>query len=254
MGRVRLQPVIQMVLRGFPLEMAEALVELIKLQRIDSGMDELDKLKKNFLRDIEALNGEVSIAKNQLAEAKKKQEELSKTRRGFELEVGTLDSKIKKYTLQQNDVKSGEQATALGHEIDKAKAEKAAAEEKILELMMGDDDQKVKIQTLTQALADAEKKAEASKVELNAKIADCDKAHADKAEDRKKQLPLVDEVHARVYESLRKGGKKIAVAEVGEDETCGGCKMNVAPQTLNQIRKKLAIEFCACGRYLYLKD
>ena len=98
MGRVRLQPVIQMVLRGFPLEMAEALVELIKLQRIDSGMDELDKLKKNFLRDIEALNGEVSIAKNQLAEAKKKQEELSKTRRGFELEVGTLDSKIKKYT------------------------------------------------------------------------------------------------------------------------------------------------------------
>ncbi len=234
--------------------MAEALKELIELQHIDSGMDELDKLKKNFLRDIEALNALVSIAKNELAAAKKTQEELSKTRRVLELEVGTLDNKIKKYTLQQNDVKSGEQAAALGHELDKAKADKAAAEEKILELMMSDDDQKAKVQVLTQALADQEKKTEAGKAELNAKIADCDKAHADKVEDRKKQAPKLEEEHLRVYESLRKAGKKIAVAPVDADGVCGGCNMNVAPQTLNQIRKKLDIERCACGRYLYLKD
>jgi len=236
------------------LEINETLREMVELQRIDSGLDELEKLKKQFLQKIEALNGHVSIAKNDLAAAKKKQDELAKTRHLLEMEISTLDAKLKKYIVQQASVTSAMQADALEKEIEKAKADKALAEEKVLELMMGDDEQKALIQKLSQTLAEKEKEAMEGKAELEVKIGDCEKASADKLEERQKQLPQVEEEYLRVYESLRKGGKKLAVAIVERDGTCGGCKMNVAPQAVNEMRKKRSIERCTCGRYLYLRD
>lgn len=235
------------------MEPIENLEQLIELQRIDSGLDELEKLKKGFLQNIELLNAHVSIAKNDLAAAKKKQDELAKARHTLEMEISTLETKLKKYIGQQASVTNAVQADAIEKEIEKAKTDKGAAEEKVLELLMGEDEQKALIQKLTQTLADKEKEAVDGKVELNAKIADCDKAALDKAGEREKQAPKVDEEYLRVYESLRKGGKKIAVAPVIDDGTCGGCKMNVAPQIINNMRKQNSIERCNCGRYLYAR-
>ena len=227
---------------------------MVELQRIDSGLDELERLKKNLQQGSATLDANVTALKGKVQEAKKDQEDLMKQRKTLEIEVGALDQKVTKYLGQQNEVKSNEQFLALKQEIEKSKEDKVKIEEKVLEGMFREDEQKKKIQDLAALLSQAEQKAADEKKDNQQKIADCDKAAADKKEERKKQFAVLPEDFAQGYESLRNHGKKIAVAQVLEDHTCGGCHMNVPPQTLNEIKKNIAIHRCDCGRYLYSKD
>jgi predicted nucleic acid-binding Zn-ribbon protein len=236
------------------LEPYDILKELVELQRLDSGLDDLEKHKKKFLNDIAALDANVKASQNQLQSEKKKLEELVKQRKTLEIETGTLDSHIAKYIKQQNDVKNSEQVTALGQEIEKSKLAKAQAEDKMMEILLQEDEQKIVIKTTTQTLSDEEKKAVEDKAYAQTKINDCDKAIEDKKQERAAQLAKVEAPYDRGYENIRNKGKKIAVAQVSEDNMCGGCNMNVAPQVLHDIRKKDAIINCQCGRYLYIKE
>jgi predicted nucleic acid-binding Zn-ribbon protein len=227
---------------------------MIELQAVDSGLDELEKLKKRFRADIATLETAVTECKTRLQTEKKAQEELAKKRKTLEMEAGTLDSKIKKYQGQEAEVKSNEQFTALKAEIEKAKQEKAQIEEKELEILFLEDEQKKKIQAAAEDLSGAEKKASEDKKNLDQKIADCEKASTDKNAARQVCLAGLDLEFAQGYEALRHNGKKIALAQVMEDATCSGCRMQVAPQILNEINRNRAIQRCTCGRYIYRKD
>ena len=227
---------------------------MIDIQTVDTGLDELEKLKKNFRAEITTLDTAVVECKARLQTEKKAQEELAKQRKTLEIEAGTLDSKIKKYQGQEGEVKSNEQLAALKSEIDKAKLDKTAIEEKELEILFKEDEQKKKIQAVTEDLAKAEKKAAEDKKALDQKIADCEKASADKKVDRQARAAVLEPEYAQGYEALRNNGKKIALAQVLEDDTCSGCRMQVAPQILNEINRNLSIQRCTCGRYIYRKE
>lgn len=236
------------------MDFTETLQKLVELQTTDSGLDELDRLKKGFHQETASLEAMVGGLKDQIQAEKKALEDLVKQRKGLEIEAGALESKITKYIGQQNDVKSNEQFTALKQEIEKSREEKAKAEESALELLFKEDEQKAKIQRSIQDLAQAEKKASDGKSEILQKIADCDKAAQEKKAERQKQLGGLPDDFAQGYEQLRNSGKKIAVAEAREDHTCSGCHMNIPPQILNEVRKSIAVQRCTCGRYLYTKN
>ena len=199
------------------------------------------------------MEANILTLKNHVQNEKKVMEDLLKQRKTQEIEAGTLETKISKYLGQQNEVKSNEQFTALKQEIEKSKEDKAKAEEKVLESLFKEDEQKAKILVLSQQLSAAEKKAAEDKKDIQQKIADCDKSVLEKKEERKKQLAEIPAEFAEGYEKLRNNGKKIAVAAVQEDESCSGCHMNVSPQILNEIRKNIAVQRCNCGRYLYFR-
>ncbi len=224
------------------------------LQSTDSGLDELEKLKKNFQQEMDAFDSNLANLKEKLQAEKKTLEDIVKQRKMLEIEAGSLETKITKYLGQQNEVKSNEQFAALKLEIEKSKDEKGKAEEKALEFLFKEDEQKAKIQLYTQKLAEGEKQAAEDKKALQNKIEDCDKAAVDKKKERTERLAVLPPEYAESYESLRNHGKKIAVALVKEDNTCSGCNMNVAPQVLNEIRKNIGIQRCNCGRYLCHRD
>ncbi len=240
-------------MKGHSLDFAETLQKLVELQKTDSGFDELERVKKGFQQEIATLEANILTLKNHVQNEKKVMEDLLKQRKTQEIEAGTLETKISKYLGQQNEVKSNEQFTALKQEIEKSKEDKAKAEEKVLESLFKEDEQKAKILVLSQQLSAAEKKAAEDKKDIQQKIADCDKSVLEKKEERKKQLAEIPAEFAEGYEKLRNNGKKIAVAAVQEDESCSGCHMNVSPQILNEIRKNIAVQRCNCGRYLYFR-
>ncbi len=236
------------------MESYEALEKMVALQTTDSGLDELEKLKKGFLQEISDLEKDLENVKGRVQEAKKSQEELVKRRRSLEVEVVSWDNKIKKYQDQEPEVKSNEQFIALRSEIEQAKAEKGKVEEKILEILFQEDEAKKKGQELASELAKGEKKVAEDRKTLQGKIEDCDKAAEGKNAERVKQLGEVPEEFSQIYESIRNHGKKIAVAAIEEDHMCGGCHMTIAPQVINELRKNIKIQFCRCGRFIYLKD
>lgn len=236
------------------MEFSEELKKIVELQQTDSGLDELERIQKGFRQDITHLEEDVTALQNRLQEEKKGLENVVKQRRNLEIEASAFQNKIDKYLGQQNEVKSNEQFTALKQEIDKSKEEKARAEEKVLEFLFKEDEQKAKIQKMVQQLSLAEKKAANEKKGIEDKIADCEKTALEKKEERQKQLAELPSDFAEGYEKLRNNGKKIVVAEVLEDQTCAGCHMKIPPQIINEMRKNLIIQRCNCGRYIYIKD
>jgi uncharacterized protein len=231
-------------------DLAETLKKMTELQATDSGLDELERIRKGFSHDLVNLDADLAALKARIQAEKSGLENLQKERKNLEIEAGALENRIAKYLSQQNDVKSNEQFAALKQEIEKSKEEKARLEEKILEGLFQEDEGKKQVQKLTQDLVNAEKRVAAEKQGIQQKIADCEKARQDKKMERAKQLADLPEDYADGYEKLRNNGKKIAVAEVREDQTCSGCHMNIPPQILNEIRKNIAIQRCNCGRYL----
>ena len=236
------------------MDITDILNKLIEIQTTDSGLDDLERLKKGFQKDIDLLDTNVASLKVLLQNEKKLLEDILRRRKDLEIETGALESKIQKYLGQQIEVKSNDQYAALKQEIEKGKEDKLKIEEKTLECLFKEDEQKAKIQNLNLELVQAEKKAASEKKEILQKIEDCDHSVKDKKEDYKKQLIELPEEFSQGYEKLRNSGKKIAVARVQEDQTCSGCHMNISPQVLNEIRKNIGIQRCNCGRYLFDGD
>jgi uncharacterized protein len=234
------------------LDPADILEKLAEIQKTDSGLDELEKLQKNIQNESQSIASGVATLKAGLQEQKSTAEEIVKQRRAVEVEIKTLDGKIKKYQSQESEVKSNEQFVALKQEIDKGKEEKLKVEEKVLDFLYQEDDQKKKIQELAGQLELAEKKASSDQQALQQKALECKKAAEVKLAQRKTQLSALPEDWAGVYEIQRNSGKKIVVAQIQEDKTCGGCHMDVPPQIVNEVKKGVQIQQCNCGRIIYL--
>lgn len=235
------------------MDFTEALKKLAELQTTDSGLDDLDRVRKGFQKEAADIEASLSALQTKIQNEKKALDELLKARKVCEMEVGGLDSKIQKYQGQESEVKSNEQFAALKQEIEKSKEEKSKSEEKVLEILFKEDTQRAELQRLAGELAEAEKLAAKAREGLRQKIADCEKAAQEKKAERVKQLADLPPELAQGYEALRGNGKKIALAQIREDLTCSGCHMSVPPQTLNEIRKNIGIQRCNCGRYLYEK-
>lgn len=230
----------------------EILEKLVQVQRTDSGRDDLERLKKDHLAKIAAIDKQVADLRSRIVTEKKALEEQAKARKTLEIEMGTLETKIKKYQGQEGEVKSNEQMLALQHEVAKAKEDRTKAEERALEGLFNEDTLKAGIQGLQEQLARDEQKAEQEKKDLQSRIGELDKALAEKLSERGAQLKELPDEFREGYEKLRNTNKKIAVAKVSEEQICGGCHMNVPPQILNEVKKGIGIQRCDCGRYLYL--
>ncbi len=232
----------------------ETLEKLVELQTTDSGLDQLAKHRQSLLDKLDLESAKLSALKKLSQDEKKTLEDFSKQRKTLEIEVGSLETRLARYQSQLDEVKSNKEYEALKLEIEKHKEEKLKLEEKVLEILFQEDAQKEKIKNLSAQIESDEKKNAEDKKEISLQIADCEKAMAEKRSERKIHLSALPEPEAQGYEALRNRGKKIAVAAVLEDETCGGCHMAVAPQLLLEVKSGRQINRCDCGRYLYLPN
>jgi len=235
----------------------EVLPRLIQMQKNAGALDALARERQVSVDALDLHQAKVKAVEEQVALEKKNQEQLAKARKALEIEVGAKETQISKYQNQLFEVKSNEQYQALQHEIEKAKVDKAKAEERILEAMFREDELKKHIQNLTER-ADAEKKTLAEERKgIAARIAELDKAAEAKKKERDEVMAKArEEMEGDVegYEAIRKSGKKVAVARIVEGENCEGCHMSVPPQTLQEVRRGMNLVRCQCGRFLYAEE
>ena len=223
---------------------------LLKLQDADKEIRRLREEIAELPKRVEAIEQKLAGTKAQLEKAQASVKADEAARRKHETSIQDLRGRISKYRDQSLEVKTNDQYKALLHEIQFAEREIAAAEDKILELMLNTEVREKEVK-----LAQAELKAETAEIEREK--AD---AHQRTAEDQKQltewrakrdQLRVgIDADLLRHYERVAKfRGTGIAEAF---DHKCATCQVMLRPQTYNEVRTGQHAVVCdSCQRILY---
>jgi len=182
------------------------------------------------------------------------QEELKKNLtqiKAVELEIETVKETIKKYRVQQGQIKSNDQYRALEREIREQMGRVRELEEREIVLMEQSE-------TLKKIVSerDADLKTEEGAVQGDTKILDERLANiqAEVEEARKNREAMtegIDESWLSRYTRIFNNKGDFALVPV-ENGTCGGCHMKVPPQLVQDAKRGDAMVSCSyCGRLLY---
>ncbi|PYN24322.1 MAG: hypothetical protein DMD76_15190, partial [Candidatus Rokuibacteriota bacterium] len=145
--------------------------------------------------------------------------------------------------------------SAVLSEIETIKQEKAHGEEEILGLMELQERLAVDIRDAEARLKAREEQARQDEAVVRTKLAAVEtELTAVRAErdSRARELPrplLVD------YEKILKARSGVAVASVTASAVCGGCRVGIRPQAIQELKAAQAPMLCEnCGRYLYWQE
>jgi uncharacterized protein len=231
------------------------LLTLIDLQGFDTRIFALEADAARLPKQIEAIHAALTEAKKLLETLKQRADTTRKDLRTKEKDLEVVTAKRAKAEARLWEVKNNVEYSAVLSEIETIKQEKAHGEEEILGLMElqerltgeireGDARLKAREEQARQDEAVVKKKLEAVETELAALRADRDS--------RARELPrplLAD------YAKILKARAGVAVASVNTAAICGGCRVAIRPQAIQELKAARALMICdSCGRYLYWQE
>lgn len=228
-----------------------ALASLIALQKLDTAADRARARIGELPLEEETLAAAMAAAEVALAAAKSRLAANQEARRALEKDVAGVDTRMARFEDHKAAVKTNQEFTALLHEIETARSEKDAIEEKILELMEQADAIAADVKEATAALADTTATGEEQKVALAAERAALEEELARLAGTRKGEAHDIDAVDLARYEQLLKGRRGVAVAAM-TGETCSACFVRLRPHFTQMVRRNDSLIQCeSCQRILF---
>ena len=216
--------------------MQEKIIALYELQKIDSKIDEINKVKGELPLEVQDLEDEMTGLKTRIDNINAEIEELNTLTKQRKREVDQAKILIGNYKEQQNNVRNNREFDAITKEIEYQELEIELAEKRLKEYAAG-----VKAKKLQ--LEEAEAVAEGRAADLAAKKNELEGIEAETA-------PQVAEYEVqadRIRSNVRNG---LAVVTVKRD-ACGGCFNRIPPQRQVEIRQGKKLIVCEyCGRIL----
>lgn len=237
------------------LTMNDLIKLLLEVQDKDARIFNLRKQIISVPQDKERITNELQVSGEQLDEAKNAALNIEKEINTIEMDVGTAQEKIGQLQAKSVDIKKNEEYRAL---LDEVKLH----EEKITEL---EDKQLACWERLEAAKgkrAAAEKEHNAGRKRIAAALQDLDvrekNCDVQTAKVEKVRNELAANAPADVltlYDRLIKRSNPTKSFLRGvvamEADSCGGCHLNVTPQTRNRVKKDELLNCENCGRFLY---
>jgi len=223
---------------------------LIKLQEIDSRLDDLKLQKGDLPLMVAQAEEELSIKKGDRDDIKERLLNLEKDRKMFEMEVEASKEQLKKYEDQLYQVQTNKEYDAISLEIDTKKSQISDLENKILQTFDEEDSLKKQLEEVEKEIAELEKQLLEYKKELEEISQLTATEEATLLHEREKVIKDLDKTWLSRYERIRKAKGGIAVARI-ERGSCGGCFSTIPPQKIVEIRESNRIYTCEyCGRIL----
>ena len=180
---------------------------------------------------------------------------LTASQKEAENEVEAFKTKVNKYREQQFQIKSNEEYRALEKEIAAAQKLIAELEDRVLVIM-----DQVEAANKRIVEADASLQKDSTHVQgdlelLDARAVNVEKERSALQAERDGMLDGIPEDMLSRYERILNHTGDFAIVPVLNKTACGGCHMNLQPQTVNDAKKLDRLTFCSyCGRILYRKD
>jgi uncharacterized protein len=216
---------------------------------------ELQGFDARIATQIEVLQAALAEAKKTAETIKTKVDAAKKALRAKEKDLEVTAGKRTKAEARLYEVKTNKEYSAALLEIEEIKQQKAQTEEEILGLMEMQERLGVETREADARYKSREEQARQDEGVLRKKFATVQKElEVVRAErnSRARELPkglLVD------YDRILKARAGVAVANVSSAAICGGCRVTIRPQAIQELRTATELMRCeSCGRFLYWQE
>ena len=224
---------------------------LYELQKVDSQIDEINKVKGELPLEIEDLEDEIAGLNTRTATIDDKIEELKQLSRQREREIDEMNIRIARYREHMNNIRNVREHGTLEKEITESELNITLAQKFIREYEAAIKAQGLNREDVVAKIAEREIDLKAKREELDSIDADTkeqvdallERAAEAKSKIDERLLVAYDRIRSKVHNGL-------AVVTIQRD-ACSGCFNRIPPQRqveVNQGKKLIVCEYC--GRIL----
>lgn len=220
---------------------AAKLEALVKLQSIDSKLDELKKLRGDLPDEVQDLEDEMEGYKTRLtrfeAEQKEVEDLIKKNKEG----IKEAEKLVKKYAEQQKNVKNNREFDAITKEVELQELEIQICEKRIKEAKEKIEQKKDEITKIETLIKERTEDLDNKKGELNNILGESQEEEKRLLSEREKAGKKIEDKLLKYYERLRANlSNGLAVVRVVRG-AAEGCNIIIPPQKIAEIREKKKI-------------
>ncbi len=233
----------------------ERLTSLIRLQKIDSKLDEINILKGELPMEVKDLEDEIA---GLYARQTRVEEEINGINEFIDQKkegIKEAQELIKKYEKQSDNVKNNREFEAINKEIEMQQLEEKLCEKHIKDATEDIGEKAKQLEAAKKAVAAKESNLSTKKDELEKIIKETEKEEKKLAKEESGAREDVEERFLNSYDRIRNNYRNgLAVVPV-ERDSCGGCFHAIPPQKQSEIKLRKKVMVCEnCGRILVDSD
>ncbi len=230
----------------------DKLILLYKLQRIDSKLDDIKRLRGDSPLKVKELEDELIGLQTRINNLEKEIETLKNKIKENDLMMQEAQDLIKKYQQQQENVRNNREYDALSKEIEYQQLEIDLCKKRSKEYAELLKEKEELLAKTKEEMQEKQNDLEASKKELEEIMKETEKEEEELLERRKKIEEQIEERLVKAYNRIRRGVRNgLAVVSITENGACGGCFNKIPPQHQLDVASHKKVKVCEfCGRIL----
>lgn len=231
--------------------MEEKIMALYELQKIDSKIDEINKIKGELPLEVQDLEDEIAGFNTRIENINAEIANLNQMTKQRKRDAEEAKAMIVKYEEQQNNVRNNREFDAIAKEIEFQKLEIELCNKNLKEYAADIKIKKKQVEDAQATATDRGADLEQKKAELDSIDRETAQEVEQLREQEAKACEKIDERLLSAYRRIRSNMHNgLAVVTVKRD-ACGGCYNRIPPQRQVDIRQNKKIIVCEyCGRIL----
>ena len=220
---------------------AQKLEALVKLQSIDSKLDQLKKLRGDLPDEVQDLEDEMEGYKTRLVRFEEDQKELEDLVKKNKEGIKEAEKLVKKYNEQQKNVKNNREFDAITKEVELQELEVQICEKRIKEAKEKTEAKKVEIAGIEKLIKERMEDLDNKKNELSDILGESQEDEKKLMSEREKAAKKIEDKLLKYYDRLRGSlSNGLAVVRVVRG-AAEGCNIIIPPQKIAEIREKKKI-------------
>ena len=230
---------------------AQKLEAIHNLQKIDSRLDAIFKIRGALPEEVQDLEDEIIGYETRLSKFKTDLNALEDEIKKQKEAIKESEKLIKKYQEQQMNVRNNREYDAITKELELQDLEIQVSKKKIGEAQFTIENKNKDVEELKEILKDRKKDLDQKNSELETIVSESESEENKLKADREKASKKIEDRIIKSYKKIRDNAKNGLAVVMVKRGACGGCFNIVPPQRQADIREKKKLIVCEhCGRIL----